>query len=106
MADKFKIRDMKLDRGQWRVTFDSPDNWAAFGSAIITFSAEVDVPQAAPREMTADEAIRESHMRLAQELRKLFIAAVMSTPDLDDEKVKAKLLSDLTASLRDEPAGQ
>lgn len=99
MTDKFKIVEMKLDGGSWRVKFDPVHNAAGLGSPWVSVEREIFIPEKGMHERTAEEVIGIAHRELINELRMLFMASVMSVPGLDWETVRKLTVSEILRDL-------
>lgn len=100
MSGKFKIVEMKIDGGSWRVKFSGVPNAAGFGGATISLDLEeFRGPELGMHEFTPEEIIAKAHRALISELQSIFKASVMSVPQIDWETTRSLTISEILRDL-------
>ncbi|WPE22459.1 hypothetical protein [Shinella zoogloeoides] len=100
MADKFSIVEMKLDGGSWRVKFSGVTNAAGIGGVGVNIEPEeFRGPEIGMHTKTPQEVIVEAHKELANEVQRVFRAAVMSIPGVDWEIARNLTVSEILRDL-------
>lgn len=83
MSDKFKIVDMKLAHGNWKVKFAGPQSWIGYSPPEVTVLAENEQGEA----VEMNEAAAIAHQELAQRIFDLLKVAVISIPDRNWDQI-------------------
>lgn len=84
MSERFKIVEMKRDKESWRVKFDAFSNEIGLGSSSVSVAAEeFQGREKGMHEFTPEEVADKARRLLANELHRMFKAAVISIPQAD-----------------------
>lgn len=100
MNDKYKIREMKLDGGEWHVKFEIVHSIADFGAPAVRVPAEeFRGPEIGMHQLTIPEVEQRAHRDVANALHFLFKTAVKSIPNVEWERVKSLTVSEILSEL-------
>lgn len=99
MIEGFRLTEMKIDGGYWKVKFTAPTNDCGLGPLTVSVDKEEFIPEKGRHVFTPEEVITKAHRTLANEMQRAFKAAVISIPRVDWETARSLTVSEFLAKL-------